>query len=103
MEYRVLGRWGLRVSEISLGCWAIGRPLWRDGNPVGWSGNDDAASLAGLRRAFELAINQFDTPDVYGDGHSERMLAAFVNEVPRDQVVIASRVGWFRGTARSAQ
>lgn len=102
MEYRVLGRSGLRVSDISLGCWAIGGPSWRDGDPVGWSGNDDKQSLAGLRRAHELGINHFDSADVYGDGHSERLLGQFLREVPRDSVVIASKVGWFRGTAPNA-
>jgi myo-inositol catabolism protein IolS len=102
MEYRVLGRSGLRVSEVSLGCWAIGGPSWRDGSPVGWSGSDDAASLAGLQRAYELGINHFDTADVYGDGHSERMLGKFLTGVPRDKIVIASKVGWFRGTAPNA-
>lgn len=102
MEYRVLGRSGLRVSEVSLGCWAIGGPSWRDGNPVGWSGNDDAESLAGLRAAHELGINHLDTADVYGDGHSERLIGKFLREVPRDSVIIASKVGWFRGTAAHA-
>lgn len=102
MDYRVLGRSGLKVSEISLGCWAIGGPSWRDGNPVGWSGNNDADSLAGLHRAFELGINHFDTADVYGDGHSERVLGQFLKEVPRDQIIVASKVGWFRGTAPHA-
>ena len=102
MNTRILGRSGLKVSEIGLGCWAIGGPSWRDGNPVGWSGNDDAQSLAGLHRAFELGINHFDSADVYGDGHSERVLSRFLREVPREEVVIASKVGWFRGTAPNA-
>lgn len=102
MNYRILGRSGLKVSEISLGCWAIGGPAWRDGNPVGWSGNDDGESLDGLKRAFELGINHFDSADVYGDGHSERVLGRFLREVPREDVVIASKVGWFRGTAPNA-
>ncbi|WP_201003937.1 aldo/keto reductase [Paenibacillus glycanilyticus] len=102
MEYRVLGRSGLKVSEISLGCWAIGGPSWRDGEPVGWSGNDDNESLAGLRRAHELGINHLDTADVYGDGHSERVIGQFLKDVPRDNVIVASKVGWFRGTAPNA-
>ncbi|SEO13099.1 aldo/keto reductase [Paenibacillus sp. OV219] len=102
MEYRVLGRSGLKVSEVSLGCWAIGGPSWRDGNPVGWTGNNDEESIAGLRRAFELGINHLDTADVYGDGHSERVIGKFLKEVPRDQVVIATKVGWFKGTAPNA-
>lgn len=102
MEYRQLGRSGLKVSEISLGCWAIGGPSWRDGNPVGWSGNNDEVSLAGLRRAHELGINHLDTADVYGDGHSERVISRFLKEVPRESVVIATKVGWFKGTAPNA-
>ncbi len=97
-----LGTSGIEVSEISLGCWAIGGASWRDGNPVGWAGADDAQSLAGLRRAYELGITHFDTADVYGDGHSEVLIGQFLREVPRDQLVIASKVGWFKGTAQSA-
>lgn len=99
MEYRILGRSNLKVSAVSLGCWAIGGPSWRDGQPVGWSGNDDNESLKGLRRAFELGINHWDTADVYGDGHSERLIGRVLKEIPRDKVIIASKVGWFRGTA----
>ncbi|MDQ8737665.1 aldo/keto reductase [Paenibacillus sp. LHD-38] len=102
MEYRVLGRSGLRVSEVSLGCWAIGGPSWRDGSPVGWSGNDDKESLAGLRRSYALGINHFDTADVYGDGHSERVIGQFLQEIPRESVIVASKVGWFKGTAPNA-
>jgi myo-inositol catabolism protein IolS len=102
MDYRILGRSGLRVSEVSLGCWAIGGPSWRDGGPVGWSGNNDGDSLAGLRCAHELGINHFDTADVYGDGHSERLIGRFLKEVPRESVIIATKVGWFRGTAPNA-
>ncbi|PQV63712.1 putative oxidoreductase [Abditibacterium utsteinense] len=102
MNIRILGRSGLKVSEIGLGCWAIGGPSWRDGSAVGWSGNDDSQSLSGLMRAHELGINHFDTADVYGDGHSERVLGQFLKQVPRESVVIASKVGWFRGTAPNA-
>jgi myo-inositol catabolism protein IolS len=99
MEYCILGKSGLKVSEISLGCWAIGGPSWRDGEPVGWFGNDDKESLAGLRRAYELGINHFDSADVYGDGHSERVIGEFLKEIPREKVIVASKVGWFKGTA----
>lgn len=102
MEYRTLGRSGLKVSDVSLGCWAIGGPSWRDGGAVGWSGNNDDDSLAGLRRAHELGINHLDTADVYGDGHSERVIGRFLKDVPRDSMVIASKVGWFKGTAPNA-
>ncbi len=102
MEYRTLGRSGLKVSDVGLGCWAIGGPSWRDGGAVGWSGSSDDDSLAGLRRAHEVGVNHLDTADVYGDGHSERLIGRFLKDVPRDDMVIASKVGWFRGTAPSA-
>lgn len=99
MRKRRLGTSGIEVSEISLGCWAIGGASWRDGNPVGWAGADDTASLEGLRRAYELGITHLDTADVYGDGHSEVLIGQFLREVPRDRLVLASKVGWFKGTA----
>jgi len=100
MNYRVLGKSGLKVSEVSIGCWAIGGPSWLGGkDPAGWSGADDTKSLEGLQRAFELGINHFDTADVYGDGHSEQVVGRFLKTVPRDRVIIASKTGWFRGTS----
>ncbi|MCG8466981.1 MAG: aldo/keto reductase, partial [Gemmatimonadetes bacterium] len=98
---RTLGRSGLTVSEIGVGCWAIGGPDWNV-NDMGWSGTNDADSLAGLFRGFELGANHFDTADVYGHGHSERLLGTFLREVPRDSVVIGTKTGYFRGTAVSA-
>jgi aryl-alcohol dehydrogenase-like predicted oxidoreductase len=99
MNYRILGKSSLRVSEISLGCWSIGGPSWRNGNSVGWANNNDVESLAGLRKAYELGINHFDTADVYGDGHSERLVGKFLKEVPREKIIIATKVGWFKGCA----
>jgi aryl-alcohol dehydrogenase-like predicted oxidoreductase len=65
MKYRELGRTGFRVSTVSFGCWAIGGT---------WGDVDDTESMAALHRALELGVNFFDTADVYGDGHSERLL-----------------------------
>lgn len=74
MQYRVLGRTGLRVSEIGLGTWAMGGPAEVDGKPIGWGEADDTASLDALERAHELGVNFFDTADVYGFGHAEELL-----------------------------
>lgn len=90
---------GLTVHPLGIGCWAIGGPDHNLGLPMGWSTADDAASLAGLERAFELGANLYDTADVYGHGHSERLLGRFLRQVPRDQVVISSKTGYFAGTA----
>jgi aryl-alcohol dehydrogenase-like predicted oxidoreductase len=89
---RILGRSGIEVSPIGIGCWAIGGPFGYHGNPVGWGEVDDAESTRAIRRAFELGATLFDTADVYGTGHSERVLGAAV-EPFRDQVVIATKWG----------
>ncbi|HUN93311.1 MAG TPA: aldo/keto reductase [Burkholderiaceae bacterium] len=71
MQYRELGRTGLRVSTVSFGAWAIGGT---------WGAVDDRDSLAALHRALDLGTNFFDTADVYGDGRSERLLARLRRE-----------------------
>src|SRR5205807_3620708 len=102
VEMRLLGKSGLRVSEVGTGCWAIGGPDWNLEMEMGWSGTNDEQSLAGLRRAFELGANHFDTADVYGHGHSERLIGKFLRGVSRDEVVIGTKVGYFRGCAAHA-
>jgi aryl-alcohol dehydrogenase-like predicted oxidoreductase len=71
MQYRTLGRTGFHVSTISIGCWAIGGS---------WGKVNDEESMAGLHRALDLGVNFFDTADVYGDGHSERLIARLRKE-----------------------
>ncbi|MCA9904350.1 MAG: aldo/keto reductase, partial [Anaerolineae bacterium] len=71
MEYRAFGRTGWQVSTISLGAWAIGSS---------WGAVDDTESLAAMHRALDLGVNLIDTADVYGDGHSERMIARLRKE-----------------------
>ena len=92
---RVLGRSGIKVSEVGFGCWAIGGPFTDSasgGIPVGWREADEAESAAALRRAYELGITFFDTADVYGTGHSERVLGRALAG-HRDEVVIATKFG----------
>jgi aryl-alcohol dehydrogenase-like predicted oxidoreductase len=84
MEYRELGRTGFKISGISFGAWAIGGQAW--------GGADDATSLRALNRAVDLGVNFFDTADVYGDGHSERLLARLKAE-RRERVIIATKAG----------
>lgn len=90
---RTLGRSGIEVSALGLGCWAIGGPWDFNGSPAGWSGVDDAESLRAISCALELGVNFFDTAANYGAGHSERLLAqAFKGR--RDQVVISTKFGY---------
>jgi aryl-alcohol dehydrogenase-like predicted oxidoreductase len=79
MQYRELGRTGWKVSTVSFGAWAIGSA---------WGAVDDTDSLNALRRAVDLGVNLFDTADVYGDGHSERLLAQLKREGKEDIVVV---------------
>ena len=72
---RTLGRSGIEVSAMGLGCWAVGGPWTINGSPAGWSGVDDAESLRAINRAFELGVTFFDTAANYGAGHRERVLA----------------------------
>ena len=92
MFTRYLGRSGIAVSAMGLGCWAIGGPIWRDGEPRGWGDVDDAESIRAIHRALELGITFFDTADVYGAGHSERILGRAL-AARRAQVVIATKFG----------
>jgi aryl-alcohol dehydrogenase-like predicted oxidoreductase len=71
MEYRELGRTGWKVSTIGFGAWAIGGT---------WGPVDDSESLAALNKALDMGVNFFDTADVYGDGHSERLFARLRKE-----------------------
>jgi aryl-alcohol dehydrogenase-like predicted oxidoreductase len=92
MYTRILGRDGPVVTALGLGCWAIGGPFWRGEKPSGWGKVDDAESLRGVQRALDLGITFFDTSDVYGCGHSERLLGQALAG-RRQQVVIASKFG----------
>lgn len=85
------------VSAISLGTWAHGGPSESGGRPVGWSGHNDEQSKKALLRAWELGINHWDTADVYGNGHAEALIGAVWNDVPREDIFLASKVGWDQG------
>jgi aryl-alcohol dehydrogenase-like predicted oxidoreductase len=83
MQTRPLGRTGFQVSTVSFGAWAIGGT---------WGAVSDDESMAALRRAVELGVNFFDTADVYGDGHSEQLLARLRRDV-RTPIYIATKAG----------
>ena len=87
---RTLGRSGIQVSALGMGCWAIGGPFWRGETPSGWGEVDDEESVRAIHRALELGVTFFATANVYGAGHSERVLARALNG-RRAQVVIATK------------
>jgi len=89
---RRLGRSGIQVSAMGLGCWAIGGPFWAGDDAAGWGEVDDNESIRAIHRALHLGVNFFDTADVYGTGHSERVLGRALTD-HRDRVVIATKFG----------
>lgn len=90
---RTLGRSGIEVSALGLGCWAIGGTWTMYGGPAGWGEVDDAESERAIRRGIDLGVNFFDTAANYGCGHSERVLGKAIRGM-RDRVVIASKFGY---------
>lgn len=82
MRYRRFGRTGWMVSEIGYGMWGM----------AGWTGSDDAESLASLQRAVELGCNFFDTAWAYGDGHSERLLGQLLRQNPGVKLYTATKI-----------
>jgi aryl-alcohol dehydrogenase-like predicted oxidoreductase len=80
---RTLGRSGIPVSAVGVGCWAMGGSGWG-------GGADDAESIRGIHRALEMGVNFFDTADIYGKGHSERVLGQAL-QGRRDKAVIATK------------
>jgi len=83
MEYRELGRTGWSISAISFGAWAIGGA---------WGAVDDERSMAALHAAVDAGVNFIDTADVYGDGHSERLIARLRRE-RREPIIVATKAG----------
>lgn len=82
MKYRAFGRLGWQVSEIGFGTWGMG----------GWSGSDDAESLASLERAIGLGCNFFDTALAYGNGRSEQLVGEMLRRHRGDELFVATKV-----------
>ncbi len=80
------------VSALGMGCWAIGGPFQQEGTPLGWGQVDDDESIAAIHACLDRGVDYFDTANVYGAGHSERVLArAFKGR--RDKVFISTKFG----------
>jgi aryl-alcohol dehydrogenase-like predicted oxidoreductase len=92
------GRTGLIVPTISLGTWAHGGENLAGTHEVGWSGHDDEAARMALSLAHARGITHWDTADVYGNGRSEELIGQMWSRgVKREDIVLASKVGWYRG------
>ncbi len=95
---RKLGRSGIEVSALGLGCWAIGGPFIYAGMHDGWGDVDDTESIKAIHRALELGINFLDTADCYGVGHSEEVIGKAIAG-RRNSLVIATKFGNFGNEA----
>ncbi|MFJ8313266.1 MULTISPECIES: aldo/keto reductase [unclassified Streptomyces] len=85
-----LGSSGLDVTRLGFGAWAIGGAGWR----YSWGTQDDAESIATIRRAVEAGINWIDTAAVYGLGHSEEVVAKALKDIPEaDRPYVFTKVG----------
>ena len=82
MKYRRFGRTDWQVGEIGYGMWGM----------AGWTGSDDAESLAALQQSVDLGCNFFDTAWAYGDGHSEHLLGRLINDNPGKTLYAATKV-----------
>jgi voltage-dependent potassium channel beta subunit len=83
MHYRRLGKSGLKVSEISLGSWlTIGGHL------------DDKTANQLIHSAYDAGVNFFDNADMYANGEAEVMMGKAIKDLPREALVISSKVFW---------
>ena len=82
MNYRTFGRTGWKVSEIGHGMWGMGS----------WLDSDDKQSIKSLHRAVELGVNFFDTAWIYGDGHSEKLLAQILKAHRNKKLYVSTKI-----------
>lgn len=92
MHTRKLGKSNLDVSPLGLGCWAIGGPTQYQGNHFGWGEINEDEAIRAIHIALDAGITFFDTADIYGTGHSERILGQALAG-RRDQVLITTKFG----------
>ncbi|MBD2518310.1 aldo/keto reductase [Nostoc sp. FACHB-973] len=83
MEKRCLGTTEVQITPILMGTWQAGKRMW--------VGIEDADSIKTIRAAFEAGITTIDTAEVYGEGHSEQIVAEALSDV-RDRVEYATKV-----------
>ncbi len=89
---KFVGKGKLKVSSIGMGCFAIGGPFQgKNGRMLAYGTVNDNESRKTLHKAIELGVNFFDTADVYGCGHSERVLGDVIKDYNRKEMVIATK------------
>lgn len=83
MDYRTMGRTGLRLSTISLGAWVT------FGDQI-----DDRTASDILHAAYDHGVNFFDNADIYADGRAEVVMGQAIRDLPRESLVLSSKVYW---------
>lgn len=86
MEYRRLGKSGLKVSELSLGAWLT------FGDQI-----DEATARECMLAAYEAGVNYFDNADVYANGQAEIVMGKIIKDLKRSDLVISSKAFWPMG------
>jgi 1-deoxyxylulose-5-phosphate synthase len=94
MNYRTLGRTGLKVSEIGFGGISVGRPGWGVAGPGDRAEVDETEAIRTIHRAIDLGINFFDTAPNYGNRESERLFGKALRG-RRNECLIATKCGHF--------
>jgi aryl-alcohol dehydrogenase-like predicted oxidoreductase len=104
MKQRQLGKSGVFVSEISLGCWTMGGLNWVNGSPNGWANVNEDEITEAIKLSIDAGVNHFDNADVYGNGKAEQMLCRVLKRLglKTNDFVIATKMGHFPGTAAHA-
>lgn len=91
MQYRKFGDTDLKVSEIGFGAWAIGGAAMIGETAIGWGDADDTVSVKAIHAALDTGINFFDTADIYGLGHSEKLIGDAIGK--QKDTILATKVG----------
>jgi voltage-dependent potassium channel beta subunit len=81
MHYRRLGRWGLKISEVSLGAWVT----------FGDQINEKSATSL-IHAAYDVGVNFFDNADMYANGEAETVMGKAIKDLPREALVLSSKV-----------
>ncbi|MGB8602998.1 MAG: aldo/keto reductase [Rhizomicrobium sp.] len=91
LPLRPLGRTDIAITRIGFGAWAAGGSDWA----YGWGGQEDAQSIATIRRAVDAGINWIDTAAVYGLGHSEEIVGKALADIPaNDRPFVFTKAGF---------
>ena len=85
MEIRNCGSSDLKLSALGVGCWSFGGGEY-------WGDQDQQDADRVVKRACELGINYFDTAEMYNDGRSEQSLGRAIRGLPRDRIIIGTKV-----------